>query len=39
MVSLIAGLKMEGVVKWRGLKLEGPLYTKPEGLETFDSYC
>ncbi len=26
MVSLIAGLKIKGIVKWRGLKLEGPLY-------------
>ncbi len=26
MVSLIAGLKMEGIVKWRGLKSQGPLY-------------
>ncbi len=25
MVSLIAGLKMEGIVKWRGLKSQGPL--------------
>ncbi len=25
MVSLIAGLKMEGTVKWRGLKSQGPL--------------
>ncbi len=25
-VSLIAGLKMEGTVKWRGLKSQGPLY-------------
>ncbi len=28
MVSLIAGLKMEGIVKWRGLELQGPLYLK-----------
>ncbi len=27
MVLLIAGLKMEGIVKWRGLKSQGPLYT------------
>ncbi len=30
MESLIAGLKMEGIVKWiewRGLKLKGALYT------------
>ncbi len=26
MVSLIAGLKMQGIVKWRGLKSQGPLY-------------
>ena len=26
MVSLIAGLKMKGIVKWRGLKSQGPLY-------------
>ncbi len=26
MVLLIAGLKMEGIVKWRGLKSRGPLY-------------
>ena len=26
MVSLIAGFKMEGLVEWRGLKLQGPLY-------------
>ena len=26
MVSLIAGLKVEGIVKWRGLKLQAPLY-------------
>ena len=25
-MSLIAGLKMEGTVKWRGLKSQGPLY-------------
>ncbi len=25
-VSLTAGLKMEGIVKWRGLKSQGPLY-------------
>ena len=25
-VSLIASLKMEETVKWRGLKLQGPLY-------------
>ncbi len=24
-VSLIAGLKIEGIVKWRGLKSQGPL--------------
>ncbi len=22
----MAGLKMEGIVKWRGLRLQGPLY-------------
>ncbi len=26
-VTQIAGLKIEGIVKWRGLKLQGPLYT------------
>ncbi len=26
MVPLIAGLKMEGIVKWRGLKSQGQLY-------------
>ncbi len=26
MASLIAGLKIEGIVKWRGLKSKGPLY-------------
>ncbi len=26
MVSLAAGLNMEGSVKWRGLKARGPLY-------------
>ncbi len=26
MMSLIAGLKIEGIVKWRGLKSQGPLY-------------
>ncbi len=26
MVPLIAGLKMEGIVKWKGLKSQGPLY-------------
>ncbi len=26
MVSLMAGLKIEGIVKWRGLKSQGPLY-------------
>ncbi len=26
MVLLIAGLKMEGIVKWRGLKSQGPLH-------------
>ncbi len=26
MVPLKAGLKMEGIVKWRGLKSQGPLY-------------
>ncbi len=26
MVSLTAGLNMEGIVKWRGLKSQGPLY-------------
>ncbi len=26
MVSLLAGLKIEGIVKWRGLKSQGPLY-------------
>ncbi len=26
MLSLIAGLKMEGIVKWRSLKLQGLLY-------------
>ncbi len=26
-VFLIAGLKMEGIVTWRGLKSQGPLYT------------
>ena len=25
-VTQIAGLKIEGIVKWRGLKLQGPLY-------------
>ncbi len=25
-MSLIAGLKMEGIGKWEGLKLQGPLY-------------
>ena len=30
MVSLIAGLKMEGIVKWRGLKSQGPLYWQVE---------
>ncbi len=25
-VPLIAGLKMEGTVKWKGLKSQGPLY-------------
>ncbi len=25
-VSLIAGLKIEGILKWRGLKSQGPLY-------------
>ncbi len=25
LIMLIAGLKMEGIVKWRGLKLQGPL--------------
>ncbi len=25
-VSLVAGLKMEGIVKWMGLKSHGPLY-------------
>ncbi len=24
--SVLDGLKMEGFVKWRGLKLQGPLY-------------
>ena len=28
MVSLIAGLKIEGIVKWRGLKSQGPLYNQ-----------
>ncbi len=32
MVPLIAGLKMEGIVKWRGLKSQGPLYI-------FTPYC
>ena len=26
MVTLMAGLKIEGTVKWRGLKSQGPLY-------------
>ena len=26
MVSLIAGRKMEGTARWRGLKWQGPLY-------------
>ncbi len=26
MVSLIAGLKMEEIVKWRGIISQGPLY-------------
>ncbi len=26
MVSLMAGPKIEGIVKWRGLKSQGPLY-------------
>ena len=30
-VSLIAGLKIEGIVTWRGLKSQGPLYTSPAG--------
>ena len=30
MVSLIAGLKMEEIVKWRGLKLQGPVYYNRE---------
>ncbi len=25
-MSLMAGLRMEGIVIWRGLKLQGPLY-------------
>ena len=36
-VTLIAGLIMEGIVKWRGLKSQGPLYcigfTKLEATE------
>ncbi len=31
MVSLITCLKIEGVVKWRGLKSQGPLYTTTIG--------
>ncbi len=27
-MSLIAGLKLEGIVKWRGLKSQGPLYVQ-----------
>ncbi len=30
-VSLVVSLKMEGVVKWRGLKSQGPLYMYIEG--------
>ncbi len=29
MVSLMAGLKMGGIVKWRGLKLQGQLFHVP----------
>ena len=25
-LSLMAGLKLEGIVEWRGLKSQGPLY-------------
>ncbi len=28
MVILMAGLKMEGILKYSGLKLEGPLYSR-----------
>ncbi len=28
MVQLLAGLKMEGTVKWRGLKSQRPLYSQ-----------
>ncbi len=27
-LSLVASLKMEGIVKWSGLKSQGPLYMK-----------
>ena len=30
MLSLVASLKMKGIVKWRGLKSQGPLYSKQE---------
>ncbi len=26
MIMLVAGLKIEGIVKWRALKLQGALY-------------
>ena len=28
MMLLIASFKIKGIVKWRGLKSEGPLYTQ-----------
>ncbi len=30
MVSLTSGLKTEGILKWKGLKLQGPLYNRQQ---------
>ncbi len=29
MVSLMAGVKLEGSLKWMGLKSQGPLFPRP----------
>ncbi len=37
-VSLIDDLKMEGIVKWRGLKSQGPLYLYSYSKYNFNIY-
>ncbi len=37
-MSLMGGLKIEGIVISRGLKLQGPLYFKNAGAKIFQRY-